>query len=104
MANEKIFLNSDEVRNCADKISAHDAKIQQILAEFEASMNTVESIWTSEAEEAMREAFNVLKPSFEKFHNYNEKVVAHLRTNVAEARDALDQALKNNVSNLKRNI
>ena len=104
MASEKIFLNSDEIRSCAENIKNHDARIKELLAEFEKEMRKVETIWTSEAEEAMKEAFDTLKPSFEKFHRYNEKVVAHLKTNVAEARDALDAALKNNVSNLKRNI
>lgn len=104
MANEKIFLNSEEIRACANQVQTHDARIMELLAEFESEMRKIETIWTSEAEEAMKEAFDTLKPSFEKFHRYNEKVVTHLKTNVAEARDALDAALKNNVSNLKRTI
>lgn len=104
MANEKIFLNSEEIRECANHITTHDTRIQELLADFEKELRNVEAIWSSEASEAMREAFDYLKPSFEKFHRYNEKVVNHLRTNVAEARDALDTALKSNVSNLKRSI
>lgn len=104
MANQKVFLNSDEIRNCANSISNYDARIMDILARFEAEMNRIESVWESEAEDAMRENFNALKPAFEKFHRYNEKVVTHLKTNVADARDALDTALKNNASSLKRTV
>lgn len=104
MANNKIFLNSEEIRNCANSISNYDARIMEILAQFEAEMNRVDSVWESEAQEQLKEVFLALKPTFEKFHRYNEKVVTHLRTNVADARDALDTALKNNVSGLKRTI
>ncbi len=104
MATEKIFLNSNEIRNCAQKISKYDSDIMELLTQFENEMRRVEGYWESEASEEMREAFEMLKPSFAKFHNYNTKVVNHLNTNVADARDALDAALKNNASNLKRTI
>ncbi len=104
MATEKIFVSSDQIRNCAALITSHDTRIQELLADFEAEMRNVESVWSSEASEEMREAFNALKPSFDKFHRYNEKVCNHLKTNVAEARDTLDAALKSNASNLRRTI
>ena len=104
MPSEKIFVSSDQIRDCANSISKHNERIKQLLADFETEMRTVESIWTSEASEEMRDAFNELQPSFEKFHNYNVKVCTHLRTNVAEARDSLDKTLKSNASNLRRKI
>ena len=104
MAGERIFLNSNEIRNCADKIKVRDAAIMDLLNDFEAEIRNVEAKWGSEASDEMKEAFQALKPSFDKFHRYNEKVVSHLRTNVAEARDVLDEALKGNASNLRRTI
>ena len=102
--NERVFINSDQIRDCAEKINSHDINIADLLAQFEQVMREVDSIWDSEANDAMNEAFLNLKSSFEKFHSYNQKIVNHLRTNVAEARDALDEALRNNVSNLRRTI
>ena len=104
MAGERIFLNSNEIRECASKISIHDGIIMELLSAFEAEIRNVEAQWGAEASYEMKEAFQALKPSFEKFHRYNEKVVSHLRTNVAEARDVLDEALRGNASNLRRTI
>ena len=76
----------------------------ELLSAFESEIRNVEAQWGSEASDEMKESFQTLKPSFDKFHRYNEKVVSHLRTNVAEARDVLDEALRGNASNLRRTI
>ena len=104
MASSKILISSDQITDCAVKIKKHDENIMDILERFEREMRNVEACWVSEACEEMREAFSQLKPAFNKFHNYNEKVCTHLITNVAEARNTLDASLKNNASGLKRSF
>jgi len=98
-SSERIFINPEEIKNSASLIQKFNDEIKGCLADFTAEIESTD--WEALGREAMRESFNQLKPSFEKFYTYISKAVSFLNQNVADDVITLDTAIQGNGSELR---
>ncbi len=93
---QNIFVNSDEIKNNASKIEKYNNEINDCLNDFKVIMGQVDGCWESQGSVELKQKFDTLKPDFDKFYSYLNKVVKFLNQNVAADAETLDSTIKNN--------
>ncbi len=93
---QNIFVNSDEIRSNASKVDKYNKDINDCLDEFKKIMGLVDGAWESQGSIELKQKFDTLKPDFDKFYSYLNKVVKFLNQNVAAEAENLDATIKSN--------
>ena len=102
MAGSEIFVDPNEVKNCASKIKGYAGDIKECLNEAAGKMRSTEQNFQSQAASDMRDKFEAMKADFDKFENYLNKVASYLTQNVAEPVTAINAAAVKNVASIKK--
>ena len=98
---QNIFLNSDEIRNNASRIEKYNNDINDCLNDFKLIMGQIDGVWESQGSSELRHKFDELKPDFDKFYSYMNRVVKFLNQNVATDAETLDAAIRSNAVSLQ---
>lgn len=102
MASSAIFVNPDEIRGCADRLTTVADQIKGTLDDLVIKIASTETNYQAQSATDMRDKFNELKPELEKFDSYLRKISTYLKQNVAEPAEVTDQVASQNVANIKK--
>ncbi|MDE5618930.1 MAG: WXG100 family type VII secretion target [Ruminococcus sp.] len=97
-----IFVNPEGIKDNANTIRTYSAQIGEIIAEISTTIAGTESNYQSQAASDMREKFNSMKPSLDKFEAYLNKVATYLVQNVADTTSAVNNANVQNVASIRK--
>ncbi|MBP1566010.1 MAG: hypothetical protein IJP18_10340 [Oscillospiraceae bacterium] len=98
---ERIFINPQGIRQSSTYMKIQNAAMRGLLNNFTNEIHKLDLNWDALGATEMTEAFETLKPQFEAFDNYVEKITTFLDQNVAENVQSLDKAIEGNASRLK---
>lgn len=102
MAASQIFVNPEEIRNCANNIEGISGRMKDTLADLNTKILSTESIYQAQSATDMREKFEQLRPELEKFDSYLTKIANYLKQNVAEPTEVTDNVASQNVANIRK--
>ncbi len=99
MANNRRVITGgpDVLEQAAKKVTAvANDFLNDCLNDFKVIMGQVDGCWESQGSVELKQKFDTLKPDFDKFYSYLNKVVKFLNQNVAADAETLDSTIKNN--------
>lgn len=85
MANGMIKVNTDQVTQIASEIDSLNKQLLDELEKCKSTLNNLANVWTGEASNATREAFNSFANTyFQNYHDIIDQYVKFLKENVAQ--------------------
>ena len=102
MANTELFINPESVRSLADSFNTIASRISDTLNSVATEINNTESIYQAQSASDMRDRFNEIRSTIDKYAEYLKKVATYLVQNVADPADVVDQVASQNVAAIKK--